>query len=42
MLTAIAPGELIDTKLSPDGKQKTHFYDLAVPTAAPNIGLAVG
>ena len=42
MMTAIAPGELIEANLSVDGKEKTFYYELNVPTSACNIALAVG
>lgn len=41
-MTAISVGDLVETVLTPDMKRKTFHYILTVPTAAPNIGLAVG
>ncbi|PIK62206.1 putative transcription initiation factor TFIID subunit 2, partial [Apostichopus japonicus] len=41
-MTAISCGELVDTVYTPDLKKKTFHYMLTVPTAAPNIALAVG
>ena len=41
-MTAVAPGDLIETRLSPDGKLNTFCYELGIPTSACNIGLAVG
>lgn len=42
LMTVITSGDLTDTKLSPDGKLKTFYYELGVPTSASNIALAVG
>lgn len=42
MMTAVSAGELVESALSMDGKQKTFYYDLSVPTSACNIALAVG
>ncbi|XP_067931725.1 transcription initiation factor TFIID subunit 2-like [Watersipora subatra] len=42
MMTAVAPGELIEAVVSADGKEKTYFYELDVPTSACNIALAIG
>lgn len=42
MMTAVSAGELVESALSMDGKQRTFYYDLSVPTSACNIGLAVG
>ncbi|XP_077971287.1 transcription initiation factor TFIID subunit 2-like [Styela clava] len=41
-MTAVSVGELVETVFTPDMKRKTFHYILTVPTAAPNIGLAVG
>ncbi|KAJ8032786.1 Transcription initiation factor TFIID subunit 2 [Holothuria leucospilota] len=41
-MTAVSCGELVDTVYTPDLKKKTFHYMLTVPTAAPNISLAVG
>ena len=41
-MTAVSCGDLVDTVYTPDLKRKTFHYVLNVPTAAPNIGLAVG
>lgn len=41
-MTAVSCGELVDTVYTPDLKKKTFHYMLTVPTAAPNIALAVG
>ncbi len=41
-MTAISCGELLEVVYTPDLKRKTFHYALGVPTAAPNIGLAVG
>lgn len=41
-MTAVSVGELVETVFTPDTKRKTFHYILTVPTAAPNIALAVG
>ena len=41
-MIAVSCGDLIDTIYSPDMTSKTYHYFLSTPTAAPNIGLAVG
>ncbi|KAI0209910.1 Transcription initiation factor TFIID subunit 2 [Lamellibrachia satsuma] len=41
-LTAVSCGDLIETVYTPDLRKKTYHYYLSVPTAAPNIALAVG
>ena len=41
-MTAIAPGDLIETVYTTDLRKKVYRYFLGVPTAAPNIGVAVG
>ena len=41
-MTAVAPGDLIETVYTTDLRKKVYRYFLGVPTAAPNIGLAVG
>ncbi|XP_076462232.1 transcription initiation factor TFIID subunit 2-like [Babylonia areolata] len=41
-MIAVSCGDLIDTVFSTDMKSKTYHYYLSTPTAAPNIGLAVG
>lgn len=41
-MTAVAPGELIDTQMSNDGKLTTFYYELGIPTSACNIAIAVG
>ena len=41
-MTAISSGELLEVVYTPDLKRKTFHYVLNTPTAAPNIGLAVG
>lgn len=38
----VASGDLIEKKASDDQRTVTHHFFLAVPTCAPNIGLAVG
>lgn len=40
-LTAISCGDLLGIYHA-EGQRKTYHYYLSVPTAAPNIGLAVG
>ena len=41
-MIAISNGDLVETVYTPDLKRKTYHYVLSVPTAAPNIALAVG
>ncbi|XP_077993072.1 transcription initiation factor TFIID subunit 2-like [Glandiceps talaboti] len=41
-MTAVSCGDLIETVYTPDMRKKTFHYVLNIPTAAPNIGLAVG
>lgn len=41
-LVAVSCGELVETVFTPDRRHRTFHYRLTVPTAAPNIGLAVG
>ena len=41
-MTAVSCGDLVETVYTPDLKRKTFHYVLSVPTAAPNIALAVG
>ncbi|KAF0292861.1 Transcription initiation factor TFIID subunit 2 [Amphibalanus amphitrite] len=41
-LTAVSCGDLIETVYTPDMRRRTFHYHLALPTAAPNIALAVG
>ena len=41
-MTAVSCGDLVETIYTPDKKQKTFHYILSIPTAAPNICLAVG
>lgn len=41
-MVAVAPGDLQEVVYSENMKKKTFHYALATPTAAPNIGLAVG
>lgn len=41
-MTAISVGDLIETVYTADLRKKTYHYYMAVPTAAPNIALAVG
>ncbi|XP_071743330.1 transcription initiation factor TFIID subunit 2 [Lepeophtheirus salmonis] len=41
-MIAVASGDLTETVYTPDFKRKTFHYSLNVPTAAPNIALAVG
>lgn len=41
-LTAVSSGELLETYFTPDMRRKTYHYRVKIPTAAPNIGLAVG
>jgi transcription initiation factor TFIID subunit 2 len=41
-MTAVSVGDLIETVYTSDLRKKTYHYYMAVPTAAPNIALAVG
>ena len=41
-MIAVSCGDLVETVYTPDLKRKTYHYVLSVPTAAPNIALAVG
>ena len=41
-MTAVSNGDLVETVYTPDLKRKTYHYVLSIPTAAPNIALAVG
>ncbi|XP_064625594.1 transcription initiation factor TFIID subunit 2-like [Lineus longissimus] len=41
-MTAVSCGDLIETIYTPDMRRKTYHYFLSIPTAAPNIALAVG
>nr|CAG4640612.1 EOG090X00M6 [Eulimnadia texana] len=41
-MTAVSCGDLHEVVFTPDLRRKTFHYHLAIPTAAPNIGLAVG
>ena len=41
-MTAVSCGELLETVYTHDNKKKTYHYCLSIPTAAPNIALAVG
>ena len=41
-MTAVSCGDLLEVVYTPDLKRKTFHYALNVPTAATNIGLAVG
>ena len=41
-MIAVSNGDLVETVYTPDLKRKTYHYVLSVPTAAPNIALAVG
>ena len=41
-MVAVSCGDLVETVYTPDLKRKTYHYVLSVPTAAPNIALAVG
>nr|CAB3266794.1 transcription initiation factor TFIID subunit 2-like [Phallusia mammillata] len=41
-MTAVSCGDLVETVFTPDRKRKTFHYILSIPTAAPNITLAVG
>lgn len=41
-MTAVSCGDLTEVVYTPDLRRKTFHYVLSIPTAAPNIGLAVG
>ena len=41
-MTAVSCGDLLEVVYTPDLRRKTYHYALTIPTAAPNIGLAVG
>ncbi|XP_076803632.1 transcription initiation factor TFIID subunit 2-like [Clavelina lepadiformis] len=41
-MTAVSCGDLVETVYTTDKKRKTFHYILSIPTAAPNICLAVG
>ena len=41
-MTAISCGDLVEIVAVPKEKRKTYHYFLSVPTAAPNIGVAIG
>ncbi|XP_065577950.1 transcription initiation factor TFIID subunit 2-like isoform X2 [Artemia franciscana] len=41
-LTAVSCGDLVEVVYTPDMRRKTFYYSQTVPTAAPNIALAVG
>lgn len=41
-MTAVSCGELIETIYTSDRRSKTFHYFLSMPTAAPNIAMAVG
>jgi len=41
-MTAVSVGELVETVYTSDLRKKTYHYYMAMPTAAPNIALAVG
>lgn len=41
-MTAVASGVLVETLLSNDRSRKTFRYQVATPTSAPNIGIAIG
>ncbi|CAH2285827.1 transcription initiation factor TFIID subunit 2 isoform X1 [Pelobates cultripes] len=41
-MVAVSNGDLIETVYTPDMRKKTFHYTLAIPTASPNISLAVG
>ena len=41
-MTAVSCGDLVETVYTSDKKRKTFHYILSIPTAAPNICLAVG
>lgn len=41
-MSAVSSGDLVETIYTHDMKRKTFHYILSIPTAAPNIGLAIG
>ncbi|KAL5016218.1 hypothetical protein ScPMuIL_005807 [Solemya velum] len=41
-MTAVSCGDLVEVVYTPNKKMKTFHYFLPIPTAAPNIALAVG
>ncbi|KAK3592160.1 hypothetical protein CHS0354_019451 [Potamilus streckersoni] len=41
-MTAVSCGDLIEVIYTPDKRQKTFHYFMSIPTAAPNIALALG
>lgn len=41
-MTAVSCGDLTEVVYTQDLRRKTFHYVLSMPTAAPNIGLAVG
>ena len=41
-MTAVSCGDMMEVVYTQDLRRKTFHYVLPVPTAAPNIGLAVG
>jgi len=41
-MTAVSCGDLIEVVAAPDLRRKTYYYNLSMPTCAPNIALAVG
>lgn len=41
-MVAVSCGDLVETVYTHDMRKKTYHYVLAIPTAAPNISLAVG
>lgn len=41
-MTAVSCGDLVEVVFTPDMRRKTFYYSLDIPTAAPNIALAIG
>lgn len=41
-MVAVSCGDLVETIYTHDMRKKTYHYILPIPTAAPNISLAVG
>jgi len=41
-MVAVSCGDLIEVVAAPDLRRKTYYYNLSMPTCAPNIALAVG
>ena len=41
-MTAVSCGDLLEVVYTTDLRRKTYHYALTMPTAASNIGLAVG